>query len=90
MTARDMVKLAWVYQNYGEYNGITIISREWSELVRKEQFDLYSLKDSSFYGKGGLNGQMVMFSREKGISVAWHGYEPRQKDLELVDFFQHL
>lgn len=90
MTARDMVKLAWLYQNYGEYHGIPVISREWAELVQREQYDLYPLNRSDFYGKSGLNGQMVMFSREKGISVAWHGYELGQKDMELIDFFDHL
>lgn len=90
MTARDMVKLAWLYQNYGEYKGISIISREWAERVQKERYDLYPLAGSDFFGKGGMNGQMTMFNRKKGISVAWHGYEPEQRDLALVEFFQQF
>ena len=90
MTARDMVKLAWVYENDGEYNGVPIVSGDWVELVQREQYDLYPLEGSDFWGKGGMNGQMTMFSRKKGISVAWHGYEPEQRDLELVAYFHNF
>ena len=87
MSARDMVKLAWLYQNYGEFQGMQIISREWAELTEKEQYDLYPLEGSAFWGKGGMNGQMTMFNRKEEISVAWHGYEPEQKDLMLISWF---
>lgn len=43
-----------------------------------------------FWGKGGMNGQMTMFDREKKISVAWHGYEPDQKDTMLISWFESL
>lgn len=60
MAARDMVKLAWLYQNYGVYHGTQIISEEWVELTKKEQYDLYPLGNSGFWGKGGMNGQMAV------------------------------
>lgn len=88
MTARDMVKLAWLYQNYGIYSENQIISQEWVKLSEKEQYDLHPLGNSGFWGKGGLNGQMTMFNREKAISVAWHGYEPNQNDLMLISWFE--
>lgn len=88
MSARDMVKLAWLYQNYGLYQGNRIISQEWVELTEKEQYDLYPLENTAFWGKGGLNGQMTMFNREKAMSVAWHGYEPNQEDSMLISWFE--
>lgn len=90
MTARDMVKLAWLYQNHGNYQGTQIISKEWVDLTENEQYDLYPLEDSGFWGKGGMNGQMTMFNRERRISVAWHGFEPDQKDIMLIDWFKSL
>ncbi len=66
MTARDMVKLAWLYQNYGVYQGIRIISEKWVKLTEKEQYDLYPLRQSGFWGKGGLNGQMQCSTAKKG------------------------
>ena len=85
-----MVKIAWLYQNYGVYHGTQIISKEWVELTEKEQYDLYPLENSGFWGKGGMNGQMTMFNREKRISAAWHGYEPDQKDMMLIAWFESL
>ncbi len=87
MTARDMVKLAWLYQNYGVYQGTRIISEEWVKLTEKEQYDLYPLGQSGFWGKGGLNGQMTMFNREKGIAIAWLGHEPDPNNTKLLSWF---
>ncbi len=88
MTARDMVKLAWLYRNCGVYQGTRIISEEWVKLTEKEQYDLYPLGQSSFWGKGGLNGQMTMFNREKGIAIAWLGYNSDLKSEELLSWFE--
>ena len=87
MSARDMVKLAWLYQNNGVYQGTRIISEEWVRLTEKEQYDLYPLKQSGFWGKGGMNGQMTMFNREKRLAVAWLGYETNQESEQLLSWF---
>ena len=87
MTARDMVKLAWLYQNHGIFQGTRIISEEWTKLTEKEQFDLYPLEQSGFWGKGGMNGQMTMFNREKRMAVAWLGHEPDPKNTKLLSWF---
>ena len=87
MSARDMVKLAWLYQNNGVYQGTRIISEEWVRLTEKEQYDLYPLEQSGFWGKGGMNGQMTMFNREKRLAVAWLGYETNQESEQLLSWF---
>lgn len=46
--------------------------------------------ETSFKGKTGMNGQMVMYSREKGLAVAWHGYDPEEKDRMLIPFLEQL
>ena len=87
MTARDMVKLACLYQNYGAYQETQIVSEGWVKLTKKEQYDLYPLGQSGFWGKGGLYGQMAMFNREKGIAVAWLGHEPDSSNEKLLSWF---
>lgn len=91
MSSYDMVKIAWLYQNYGVYEGIQIVSKEWTEMVQREEFDLYSIENSGFYGKGGLYSQMVMFNRSRNISVAWHAYELDERCIPLmVQFFEEV
>lgn len=90
MRAKDMVKLAWLYQNYGNYQGNQIISRDWVEKVQYEQYDLYPLENSDFWGKAGMNGQMTMYNRKRNISVAWHGYMENELNNPLmIQFFQN-
>lgn len=88
MTARDIVKLAWLYQNYGVWAGTRIISEDWVRLAETEQYDLYPLGPSGFWGKSGLYGQMTMFSRAKGLSAAWLGHEPNSGNAKLLSWFQ--
>ena len=61
------------------------------ELTEKEEYmDVGCLYDTSFIGKSGMNGQMVMYSRRKNVAVAWHGYEPEEKDREMIPFIESL
>lgn len=73
LSAKDTVKLAWLYLNHGIYQGKRIISQEWVQLVEDGQFDLYPVADTAFVGKAGLFGQMTMFDRKRRIAFAWHG-----------------
>lgn len=75
MRSSDMVKLGWLYQNYGEYQGKQIISREWVERAEVECYDLYEEGQTGFIGKGGMCGQMLLYHRKAGFSVAWHSFE---------------
>ena len=87
MTAKDMVKLALLYRDQGVFGGRRIVSEEWVHLAEKEEYDLYPL-GGGFYGKGGLYGQMTMFSREKGIAAAWHAHEEGSGSDRLVRWFR--
>ncbi len=75
MRASDMVKLGWLYQNDGEYQGKRIVSQEWIRLAEEEQYDLYPVEQTGFIGKGGMCGQMLLYHRAAGVSAAWHGYD---------------
>jgi len=73
VAARGMVKLGWLYANRGVYGGERVLSEAWVDLAlgRYE----FAHVGHGIYGKGGMNGQMLLFSPEKKISVAWHGFE---------------
>lgn len=89
--AEDLVKLAWLYKNKGVFNGKRIISEEWIETAEREHFDLNYINGTGFIGKTGMNGQMLMYNREKNIAVAWHGYELKKKDRIIANYIEeHL
>lgn len=70
----DMVKLGILYINGGEWNGKRVISEEWVDKVIKNQYE-FSKLGSGWYGKGGLNGQMLAFNKELGRAIAWHSFD---------------
>lgn len=76
INARDMVKLGWAYLNEGVYNGQRIFSAGWARLAVEREYELHPQGDG-YIGKGGMNGQKLMFSPEKRIAFAWHGYQPK-------------
>ncbi|MCD8354966.1 MAG: beta-lactamase family protein [Clostridia bacterium] len=86
MRAADMVKLGWMYVNNGKYDDKHILSEGWTRQMEKEKFDFYPVKGSSFFRKGGMNGQMLLYSREKNISIAWMGFEDDKKIQQFADF----
>ena len=91
MRTEDVVKLGWIYMNGGHYLGQRIISEEWIKTAEEEGFmDQKEFADTSFKGKSGMNGQMVMYSHKKGLAVAWHGYGPEEKDRMLIPFIEQL
>lgn len=74
VSAGDMVKLGALYLNGGVYGGKRYLSREWCALAESKPFELYPLGDG-LIGKGGMYGQMVLYSPEKRFAAAWHSHE---------------
>ncbi|MHC1695410.1 MAG: serine hydrolase domain-containing protein [Eubacteriales bacterium] len=74
---QDMAKLGWVYLNKGMYEGKRIVSPEWVELALVREYEFSRIRSanaySNAYAKGGMNGHMLYFSFDKGLSIAWHG-----------------
>lgn len=90
LKASDMVKLGWTYLQNGVYQGKRIFSSRFAGQAEEEGFELSHINDSSFVGKAGMNGQMLMYNRERRVAVAWHGYEPKERDRLLVPFLEEL
>lgn len=73
---QDMAKLGWVYLNMGMYDGRRIVSSEWVELALGREYEFYRIGETNAYAEDGMNGQMLYFSFDKGMSIAWHGCCP--------------
>ena len=76
MQAADVVKLAWVYLNDGEFYGKRLLSSKWVRQAERERFDFYPMRVGDFIGKSGIYGQFMGYSRKKKCAVAWHACEP--------------
>lgn len=89
--ARDMVKLAWLYMNDGVYNGKRLLSSSWVNQVLEHQYELAPVKTGSkLIGKGGMNGQMICFSAEEKVAIAWHSYEAGGRSGEVIEFVSEI
>ena len=89
--AKDMIKLVWLYMNRGIYEGKRILSEKWVNQVLERQYELSPIKQGShIIGKGGMNGQMVCFSSQKRVAVAWHSYEPDGGDKPFIEYLHEI
>lgn len=75
VSAGDMVKLGALYLNGGVYEGRRYLSEDWVKLALERGFELRQTGLGDLIGKGGMYGQMLLFSREKGFAAAWHSHE---------------
>ncbi|MBQ9080389.1 MAG: beta-lactamase family protein [Clostridia bacterium] len=76
LRTEDVVKLGILYLNGGEWQGTRVISKDWVDIVLKNGYE-FKDKGNGWYGKGGMRGQMLTFNPERGLAVAWHGYEKK-------------
>ena len=70
----DMVKLGVLYLNEGLWKNERIISKEWVDLVIKNEYE-FSSYDNGWYGKGGMRGQFLIFNYDLGKAFACHSYD---------------
>lgn len=75
----DMVKLGYLYVNDGVWEGKRLLSSEWVKKERENCFAFHPTAQEGIYGKGGMCGQMLLFSPEKKYACAWHSYSPDGK-----------
>lgn len=84
--AEDMVKLGALYMNGGVWQGKRLISEEWVQLALKRQYEFAPLDSGGLIGKGGMYGQMLMFSKEKGFAAAWHAFDQKDGCRRMVSY----
>lgn len=82
--AQDMVKLGMLYLNGGVYEGKRLLSQAWVDRAIGLEYEFHTMTQNGLFGKGGMYGQGVVFSRENRFAAAWHSYEPQEGGKRLV------
>jgi len=88
--SRDMVKLGWLYADGGRYEGKQLISEQWIAEERAGELAFTSCAKGDARGKGGMCGQMLMFSKEKKFAAAWHSYTTDGRLNGLTEFIEEI
>lgn len=88
--ASDMVKLGMLYLNGGVYEGKRLLSKAWVDHVLTNEYELHMMTQNGLIGKGGMLGQGLCFSREKGFAAAWHGCQAGAESKKMVDYMDGL
>lgn len=86
--ARDMAKLGWLYANGGQFEGRQLISEAWISEEQKGELAFKPCGRGDARGKGGMYGQMLMFSKEKKFAAAWHSLTMDGKLDGLTEFIE--
>ena len=88
ISAHDMVKLGALYVDGGLWRGKRILSEEWVRMAIENEYEIKPKTPSGWIGKGGMNGQMLMFHPEKRCAVGWHAFctsDEAQQVVECID-----
>ena len=86
ISTADMVKLAALYLENGVWKGKRILSEAWVKKVIGNEYELHVRSATGLIGKGGMYGQMMLFSREKGYAIAWHTHSRNEDVQRLMTF----
>ena len=81
----DVARLASVYACGGRFRERAILSEKWIAEATDGRCAFTPHGDSGLWQKGGMRGQMAVFSKEKHIAAAWHGFQADSKP--LIDRF---
>lgn len=83
--ARDMVKLGYVYSQRGAWENRQLLSEAWVQIEENEGFNFTETAVKGVYAKGGMRGQKLLYSPEKGYAAAWHSYCTDGRSRGLVE-----
>lgn len=81
--ARDMVKLGYLYSQRGAWEDKQLLSEKWVETEETCAFTFGKSPVDGVFSKGGMRGQMLLYSPTKNYAAAWHTYsvDSRSKGL---------
>ncbi len=87
--ASDMVKLGWAYVDGGVYGGKRLFTQRWIEEERKGGL-AFRRRGEGLFAKGGMYGQMLMFSPEQRFAAAWHSFTADRRADGLPEFIEKI
>lgn len=70
----DNAKLAFLWASDGILNGKRIISAEYINNAKTNDYAVTRFRNTDIYLKTGSKGQCVAFSSKRKAAAAWHGY----------------
>ena len=91
--SEDTVKLGMLYASGGIYNGRRLLSDEWIELSKQNDYALTRFRDTEVFLKTGAHAQIVAFSSKRKTAVSWHGFSldsAERNDRLLEAFVRYL
>ncbi|MBE6542399.1 MAG: beta-lactamase family protein [Ruminococcaceae bacterium] len=74
VSSEDIARLAYVYMTGGVYNGERLLSEKWIELAKDKGFTLSANYDHTFFSKGGMYGQKIMFSTKQHRAIGLQAF----------------
>ncbi len=91
VSAGDMVKLGQFYLNGGVYEGRRYLSENWVNHALAREYEFHSISPKGLIGKGGMFGQAIVISREKGLAAGWHSFETVAKNHQkIIDYMDSI
>ena len=61
------------------------------DVVLANEYEFHTLTASDLIGKGGIYGQELVFSRERGFAAAWHSFEYDSKEYKkIIDYIDSV
>ena len=90
ISSADMVKLGQVYLEGGTYLGKRILSEEWVRMALEREYAFEWNETHQCFAKGGMCGQMLMFSKNKRFAAAWHSYTTDSRLNGLTEFIEEI
>lgn len=87
--ASDIVKVGAMYLEGGVYQGRRYLSEDWVKLALANEYEFHLISPTGLMSKGGIYGQELVFSRERGFAASWHSFELESNGytalIDLVD-----
>ena len=74
ISSEDIARLGYLYATGGIFKGERLLSEKWIELAKDRAYTLSGNYDHTFFTKGGMYGQKIMFSSKQRRGVGLQAF----------------
>ena len=74
ISSEDIARLGYLYATGGIFKGERMLSEKWIELAKDRAYTLSGNYDHTFFTKGGMYGQKIMFSSKQRRGVGLQAF----------------
>ena len=79
LQAADTVKLGGLWLKGGVFRGKRLLSEDWIALTLRRGYEMNPVGTKGDFGKGGMNGQMLLVLPRENRALAWQGHDPEAR-----------